>query len=200
MFADQGAGAAELLAAVEQLDAIDPRWVVAGNAGVMRSGHMLRRLVDPYGGSTGESLPLPVVTLDSNFLVFNACNAPRCSMAYPSTVLYGSDVCLHALASGGSAYVIDFPVTHLRSGKRDTDKRRLQRARARDFIEAWRARCWFRYVSTTADTFFLSRSKILRRLFGSSQCDGLCRAMPPTPYGLSVRLIDRFSARQLPGR
>jgi Methyltransferase domain len=166
VFADQGAGAVELLAAVEQLDAIDPRWVVGGNAGIMRNGRMVQRLVDPYGGPTGESLPLPVVTLDSNFLVFNACNTPRCSEGISEHFLYGSDVCLHALASGGSAYVVDFPVTHLSSG--NTDSAAYKRARVH-FIEAWRSRCWFRYVSTTADAFFLSRSKLLRRLFGSSR-------------------------------
>ena len=78
----------------------------------MRSGRLLRRLVDVHGGSTIDSLPLPVVTLDEVFLVFNARNTPQCSRALAEFHLYGTDVCLHALMSGCSAYVIDFPITH----------------------------------------------------------------------------------------
>src|SRR3954454_14016141 len=60
VFADRGAGSAELHAVLKELDTVDPNWVVAGNAGVMRSGRLVRRVVDPHGESTGESLPLPV--------------------------------------------------------------------------------------------------------------------------------------------
>ena len=117
--ADQGAGAEELLAALQELDAVDPHWAVAGNAGVMRSGRLLLRVVDMHGGSTGESLPLPVVSLDEEFLVFNPRNMPRCSTGLSDFHLYGTDVCLNALAIGASAYVIDFPVTH---GGPETDR------------------------------------------------------------------------------
>src|SRR5207248_5251260 len=72
VLADQGAGATELLAALEQLDAIDPRWVVAGTAGIARGGRLVSRVADPSGGSfrPAEILPLPAVTLDGNFLAF----------------------------------------------------------------------------------------------------------------------------------
>ena len=70
--ADQGAGAEELLTALQELDGIDPHWAVAGNAGVMRSGRLLLRVVDKHGGSTGESLPLPVVSLDES----SSCSTP----------------------------------------------------------------------------------------------------------------------------
>lgn len=183
VFADQGAGAVELLAVLEQLDAIDPHWVVAGNAGIMRSGRSLRRLVDPFGGSTGEPLPLPVITLDGNFLVFNRRNAPRCSTGISAYHLYGSDACLNALAAGGSAYVVDFPVTHLSRG--NTGSAAYERAERR-FIEVWSERYWFRYVATTVGTFFISRSTVMRRLFGSSRviawlkrCVHTPRALPP---------------------
>jgi hypothetical protein len=171
VFADQGAGAGDLLAALGELDAKDDSWVVAGNAGVMRSGRLLRRLVDRHGGSTGERLPLPVVTLDENFLVLNPRNVPRCSPALSEFHLYGADACLHAFATGGTAYVIDFPVTHqgqtnTSSAHHDAYWRVYERARGR-FIAAWTGRFLFRYVMTPSDTLFLSRSKVLRRVFGS---------------------------------
>ncbi len=135
VLADQGVGAAELAARLEHLDLTHPNWVVAGNAGVMRSGRLIRRLVDEHGGSTVERLPLPVTTLDEDLLVLNPRTGPRCSPGVSGFHLYGADVCLHAIASGGSAYVIDFPVTHLghadTSSDREGSRRFAPRSRAR---------------------------------------------------------------------
>jgi len=195
VFTDQGAGATELLACLRELDVRDPGWVVAGNAGIMRSGRLIRRLVDGHGGSTGETLPLPVVTLDEDFLVFNPRNAPRCSYELKEFHLYGADVCLHALAAGGSAYVIDFPVTHLGQTVADSDRKNsywrvYERSRQR-FTTVWNDRCLFRYVITPSDALFLSRSRVLRRSFGSA---GAVASVSQCRYegaGLTLRAIDR---------
>jgi hypothetical protein len=202
VFPDQGAGAAELLVRLRELDAQDPRWVVAGNAGIMRSGRLIRRLVDGHGGSTGEDLPLPVVTLDEDFLVFNPRNAPRCSVELKEFHLYGADVCLHALAAGGSAFVIDFPVTHLGQTHAGGDHgsaywRVYERSRQR-FTAVWNGRCVFRYVVTPSDAMFLSRSGLLRRLFGSAGAVASVTQCRFEGYGLPLRAIDRpFSLRSL---
>ena len=162
--ADHGAGAEHLLRALEQLDTVDPGWVIAGTAGLTRGGQLVRRVVDPSGGFMGDRLPRSVVTLDENLLVFNGRNPPRCSAEGSGFHHYGTDACLNALASGGSAYVIDFPVTHLSSGDSEGDE--YARAR-RQFAEIWNHRCVFRYVVMPTGTLFLSRSPILRRVFGS---------------------------------
>ena len=195
VLADQGAGAVELLARLRELDVRDPGWVVAGNAGIMRSGRLIRRLVDEHGGSTGESLPLPVVTLDEDFLVFNPRNVPRCSDDLKEFHLYGADVCLHALASGGSAYVIDFPVTHLgrarAAGDSDSEYWRAYKLARQRFIAVWNDRCLFRYVLTPSDTLFMSRSRLLRRLFGSASAVASVTRCRYEGYGLPLRAIDR---------
>ncbi len=201
VFADQGAGAADLLGRLEQLDAEQPDWVVAGNAGVMASGRLLRRLVDGHGGSTGEPLPLPVVTLDEDFLVLNPVNRPHCSAGVSGFHLYGADICLHALATGGTAHVIDFPVTHV--GQLDlTGERRRQYwdvyDHARDnFTAAWNDRCLFRYVLTPSDGLFLSRSKLLRRVFGSSAAVASVTQCRYELYDSPLRAIDRIAASRL---
>ena len=199
VFADQGAGARELLACVRELDVRDPRWVVAGNAGVMRSGRLIRRLVDGHGGSTGEHLPLPVVTLDEDFLVFNPRNAPHCSAELREFHLYGADVCLHALASGGSAYVIDFPVTHLGQARAasgpDSEYWRVYGSSRKRFIAAWNDRCLFRYVLTPSDALFVSRSRLLQRLFGSSSAVAAVTQCRHEGYGLPLRPMDRLLSR-----
>ena len=200
VFADQGAGATELLARLRELDVRDPRWVVAGNAGIMRSGRLIRRLVDGHGGSTGERLPLPVVTLDEDFLVVNPRNAPRCSPELKEFHLYGADVCLHALASGGSAYVIDFPVTHLGQSRAAPDSKseywRVYRRSRERFIAVWNDRFLFQYVLTPSDTLFLSRSRLLRRLFGSASAVASVTQRRLEGYGLPLRPMERLLARQ----
>jgi hypothetical protein len=167
--ADQGAGAVDLAAELRRLDEIDPRWFVAGNAGITRSGRSLRRVVERHGGSANEMAPLPVVTLEEHFLVFNGRRTPRCSAALEGFHLYGSDVCLHALSDGGSAYVIDFPVTHLRSDRWESGE--YDRARAR-FVEVWSERCALRYVATASEVLVLSRYRTLRRVLGSPRALG----------------------------
>lgn len=165
VLSDHGIGTRELLASLAELDALDPGWVVAGNAGVTPRMRLVARLRDPYGHSTAADLPVPVQSLDENFLVFNRRNQPRTSAGLKGFHMYGTDVCLNALADGGSAYVIDFPLTHLSRGEPDEAFERAKES----FMEAWNARCLFRYISTPQEPLFLSRSSILRRIFGSSR-------------------------------
>jgi hypothetical protein len=188
VLAGPAAGALDLIASLEELNAIDPYWVVAGTVGVMRSGRVLMRFAD---GSTGETLPLPVATLDENFLVLNARNSPRCSRGLAGFHLYGSDVCLNALLSGGSAYVIDFPVTHLSRGHPDSTAYDTAKQR---FVETWSRICLFCYVPTSIETLFVSRSRLLRRVFCSPRAMTSvedCRKMQPSSH---LRRIDVLSA------
>ena len=80
---------------------LDPQWVVAGTAGVTRRGRLVRRVVYRGSGLTADRLPLSVVTLDENFLVFNRRNVPRCSPGLSGFHFYGSDVSMNALATVG---------------------------------------------------------------------------------------------------
>ena len=163
--ADQGVGAGELLGALEQLDAIDASWVVAGNGGVSRNMRIVRRLRDPHGGSTRDRVPAAAQTLDENFLVFNTNHPPRCTEALSGFHLYGADVCLNALKGGGSAYVIDFPLTHLSGGEVDDGYRRVREG----FLAVWNRQCLFRYVATPNEVLFVSRFSLLRRTLGSAR-------------------------------
>ncbi len=201
LVADRGAGAADLLEELRRLDAADSHWIVAGAAGVMRSGRLLKGLVDPDGGPTGEALPLPVVTLDECFLVFNPRHVARCSQDVSGFHFYGADVCLHALRSGGTAYVLGFPLTHGGRSHRRPELRpgyRQDYERAREsFIAAWSERCLFSYVITTRDAVFLSRSRSLRRLFGSPGIMVSVARRRLNAADRPLRVVDRMSAPQL---
>jgi len=167
LLADRGAGLEDLLRVLGALDHRDPDWIVAGNAGVTRNGRVVRRVYDEYGDPTGDRPPIPVVTLDENFLVFNMRHTPRTSPGLSGFHLYGTDVVLNALADGGSAYVIEFPLTHVPGG--GTSANVDYGAPLRRFEAAWNPRTWWTYVFTPQDVLFLSRSRILRRLFGSER-------------------------------
>jgi hypothetical protein len=193
LLAVDGSGRDRLLAALKELDALDPDWVVAGNAGVMRSGRIVVRLVDPDAGSTGEPLPLPVVTLDEQFLVFNGRRHPRCSEGLSGFHLYGADVCLNALTSGGSAYVVDFPLRHL--GKATTGPA-FEHAKSR-FASVWSRRYRFLFVPTTVDIIFISRSATLKRLQHSLRMSGAVDRSRRRRDGFPLEPVDRLSARLL---
>jgi len=168
----------------------------------MRSGRLVRRVIDVHGGCTRERLPLPVVTIDEAILVLNPRNAPSCSPGAAGFHLYGADVCLRVLAAGGSAYVIDFPLTHVAQAPRDPAfenayRDTYQRARA-SFCETWNSRSVFRYVITLSDTVFLSRSRLLRRVFGAP---GILTSVARRRAAIdqsTLRWIDRALAQPAP--
>jgi len=161
---DRGAGLQQLKAALAQLDRVAPRWVAAGNCGVTEHGSLVRCVFDPFGGPTAGPFPAEVATLDENFLVLNRRNHPRCSNGLSAFHLYGTDLCLHARAAGGGAYVIDFPMSHIGGASMATSYDRA----AADLAARWNAGYLFAYVITPSGSIFLSRSRMLRRIFGSA--------------------------------
>ncbi len=114
-------GAERLLSILRALDAADPLWAVAGNAGHRRAApqELLRHLDDPHGLSRdldGDAAPVEVQGLDENFLVLR-----RSHMVFPSLDLEGfhlfaTDLCLQARMAGGRAYVIPFFLRHHSGG------------------------------------------------------------------------------------
>lgn len=161
---DHGVGERELRALINELSARDPCWTVAGNAGVTREGRAIWRPEDPSGLS-GVEFPVEAFSLDEHFLILNRFSSPRCSGELSGFHFYGADVCLNALRDGGSAYIITTDVSHLSIGTRDAA---YDEAKER-FLSAWNDRYWFRYVGTTTTAVFLSRSRLLRRIFGSGR-------------------------------
>lgn len=162
---DLGMGERELRATVDALSAIDPCWTVAGNAGVTRDGRVIWGPQDESGWPHAHLCPAQVVSLDENFLILNCNRTPRCSPGLSGFHFYGADVCLNAIADGGSAWVIDVRMRHLSTGNRDRSFEAARRA----LVAAWDARAWFRYVGTTTTTLFMSRVPALRRVFGSTR-------------------------------
>ena len=156
---DQGDGARELAAVLDELTERDPRWAVAGNAGGTRRLALVRHLADPHGADWERGLPRRVTTLDENFLVLRTAQKPRCSPELAGFHLYGSDVCLHADQLGSSCYVVDFRLTHLSAGGTAGFE-----AAMLAFATHWRRRFLLRYIRTPSRLVGLSRLPLLGNL------------------------------------
>jgi hypothetical protein len=159
---DQGDGFDALAAALADLDARDPLWAVAGNAGGGRRLRNIRCITDPHGRSNYPSLPAAVHSLDENFLVIRTGTGIRCSRSLGGFHLYASDLCLNALQEGLRAYVIQFHLHHLSGGRRDAS----YYASSERFVNSWSTKVVARYLRVPMEVLFLSRWPPLRRIFG----------------------------------
>lgn len=109
----------DLLAALSDLDELDPSWRLAGVAGgryrpEKHHRRFLRvRISDPYGEDRQlGSVPGRVETLDECFILMRRTQPVISSYDLGGFHFYGPDLCLQAELLGGSAYVIDFHLRH----------------------------------------------------------------------------------------
>lgn len=129
-----GDGAAVLHDRIAALEAHDPSWAVAGNAGASPEGQLLIRITDPHGADQKRG-PFPGLahSLDENFLLLKGGTGLVPSQDLSGFHLYGTDLCLAARQAGRSAWVIDFHLHHLSPGRVDAGFLRCQAA----FEKAW---------------------------------------------------------------
>lgn len=104
---------------LDELDALDPAWAVAGNAGGYAPGKLAIRITDPHGAdqNTGH-LPRKVETLDENMLIVRRNARIGFSVDLSGFHFYGADLCLNASMAGHTCYVIDFHLAHLSAGSK----------------------------------------------------------------------------------
>ncbi|MFM9939585.1 MAG: hypothetical protein ACKVP7_08825 [Hyphomicrobiaceae bacterium] len=128
------------------LEALDPAWAVAGNAGGVGPGRLAMRISDPHGDNQHVGpLPARVQSLDENFLVVKAQARVGFSRNLTGFHLYGADICLAADIMGYTAYVIDFHLRHLSPGRKDQSFRHAEA----DFRAKWAAALRPRWLQTT---------------------------------------------------
>ena len=163
---DKGDGFSQLVDRLKALDALDPKWAIAGNAGCTAVLGPIVRINDPTGYQNFEQLPEKVYSLDENFLVIRAASNLRCSEVLQGFHLYATDLCLQATRRDLSCYVIDFLITHLSAGNLTGED--FQRSTTR-FIQHWNQSFSLCLVRTPCTFFYLSRSRVIRRLLYSAR-------------------------------
>lgn len=149
-------------ARLTELDARDPAWAVAGNAGGVAPGQLALCITDPHGANqrVGE-LPERVASLDENFLIVRRDSRIGFSHDLEGFHFYGADLCLHADVMGRTCYVIDFHLHHASAGKKDT----TFAAAEIDFRIKWSKALSPRWLQTTCALVHLAGSPT-RHTFG----------------------------------
>ncbi|MDR3534680.1 MAG: hypothetical protein P4L90_29460 [Rhodopila sp.] len=106
-------GRDRLDAVIAELDSLDTRWGLFGNAGGLRSGNLAIR-ISVYDEEVTQGGPFPVAcqTLDENFIVVRAAANLAASTDLHGFHLYGTDLCLVASILGYTAYIVDFHLRH----------------------------------------------------------------------------------------
>lgn len=136
-----------------ELEALDPNWALAGNAGGVAPGELAIRITDPHGRDRHVgTLPARVSALDENFLIVRRAARIGFSADLDGFHFYGADICLAADLSGRSSYVIDFHLEHLSPGKKNATFTIAQA----EFRAKWSRALAPRWVQTTCALLHLS--------------------------------------------
>lgn len=161
-----------LEARLADLEARDPRWAVAGNAGGVAPGRLALRITDPHGvNQTHGAFPVHVATLDENLLIVKRSSRVGFSHDLDGFHLYGADICLHAAQMGCTCYVIDFHIHHLSPGNKNAAFHAAQKAFVRRWAKAMQPR-WLQTTCTlmriTSDPVRVAAGTMLDRAAGKA--------------------------------
>ena len=161
---NQGDGFEQLVKVLAELEKLNPQWAIAGNAGRDHHHQFIAKITDPLTKSSYKNLPHKVHSLDENFLVIKSSSQVKCSLELSGFHFYGSDLCLQAILSGYSCYVIDFHLTHLSSGKLSQAFWDVKEK----FEETWNNQFNFCYIKTTMNILIgLSKYPGVRSILNS---------------------------------
>lgn len=185
-----GDGRDTLDARIAELEARDPDWAVAGNAGGSAPGRLALRITDPHGSDqkVGD-FPERVATLDENFLVVRRNSRVGFSHDLGGFHLYGADLCLHADTMGRTCYVIDFHLHHLSPGNKDA----IFASAEHDFRLKWSKALRPRWLQTTCTLLHLTGSPA-RHSFGRLIDGPLSRFARHAPKARGWKHLKKFSA------
>lgn len=131
----------KLEAKLTELDAIDPNWALAGNAGTNQANQWLVRITDKYGKNADQGpFPQRATMLDGNLIIVKKSSQVAFSNDLQGFHYYGWDLCLNADIRGYNAYVIDWHVIHLGDGVVGQDFHECKQAFERKWNNAFRNR------------------------------------------------------------
>jgi hypothetical protein len=171
-------GRAELERRLAELDAKDPSWALAGNAGGVAPGEYALRISDPHAKDQRHGpFPARVTTLDENFIVVRREARVGFSRDLHGFHFYGADICLAAAALGHSAYVVDFHLSHLSAGRKGPEFRLSEAA----FRSKWSRALRPRWLQTTCSLIRLS----------GTRTGGIAGRIAERPFASLIRRVKR---------
>jgi len=138
---------------ISELEALDPKWVVAGNAGAAGPNHIVYKVAYPDGSVANKgSFPLKAQSLDEHFLLVKNGSGVSLSGDLYGFHLYGTDICLQAALKGYNSYVIDFLLLHKSRGNPDQSFDECLKNLVKKYNRFFRSR----WIQTTVAAFYLS--------------------------------------------
>jgi hypothetical protein len=152
---------AQLENCIDELNKLDPKWALLGNAGGQSFGYISLRLTDPHGDHNTGGFPMKVQSLDENFILIRKDANLGASSDMEGFHFYGFDLCLVAAMRGYSAYVVDFHLHHLSPGKISQD---FIKSKSR-IIGKYQQLFSGRFFQTTCTSFYLSGNALLNSIF-----------------------------------
>lgn len=145
---------------IQEIERLDPRWAVLGNAGGADVKRLYQRITHPAGTVNKGPFPQRVKSLDENFILLKKSAGLLFSADLAGFHFYGTDICLVAEQKGYTCYVIDFHLLHKSKGNIDE---RFFKAREA-FMHKYAKSLSPQYIRTTCTTMFISGSPILNTL------------------------------------
>jgi len=140
---------------LSELDKIDKKWAICGNAGAAGPNHIVYHISYPDDIFKNKGrFPLKVSALDENFLVIKNTARLAQSDDLSGFHMYGSDLCLNAESRGFNSYVIAFNLTHKSYGNRDQSFYEIKKQLITKYNRFFRNR----WIQTPSTVFFLSGS------------------------------------------
>ena len=142
---------------LSELQQLDQRWAICGNAGAAGPNHIVYHISYPDNVFKDKGkFPLKVTALDENFLVIKKSAMLATSADLSGFHLYATDLCLHAEIRGFSSWVIAFNLTHKSYGNADHTFEQSRRQLIKKYNHAFRNR----WIQTPSAVFLLSGAKL----------------------------------------
>lgn len=163
---DQGDGFNKLMEIIDELNKLDPKWAVIGNAGFNDNHQQIVRIKDPNNlKQWSGKFPQKVHDLDENFLVINSRIPLETSSELSGFHFYASDLCLNAVLKGYTCYVVNFYLTHLSPGNFN----QIFWNASKVFNEVWNRKFNFYFVKPTGVDMLLSKHPVMNYWFESKK-------------------------------
>lgn len=147
---------------LSELEILDEKWAVAGNAGKNYKGESKVRITDPnWKNLNVGSFPEKVMGVDENFIVINRKYSFGCSTNMSGFHLYGIDLCQNASILGLNTYVIDFHLMHKSGGDLNES---FYNAKL-EYFKLQKIRKSPQIIWTICTSFYVSNSRLLNWIF-----------------------------------
>jgi hypothetical protein len=154
----------KLFNSLEELNNIDEKWAIAGNAGGI-SVRNQAKIITEFPNKYERKGPFPsrVHSLDENFLVIKNSANLSLSADLQGFHLYGFELCLIASILGYNSYVIDFHLFHKSQGNPDHSFYELKQKIIIKYSKIFKGK----FFETTITNFYLSGNGVLNSIFNS---------------------------------